>query len=194
MSNERRLLYHIWKAMIRRCYNQKDHAYHNYGGRGISVCQRWRESFVDFLSDVSPRPSGMLLDRRDNNGDYSPNNFRWSTRKEQNSNRRNCILVEVCGEQVTLAEASRRAGINKRVVHARVHDYHWTTDMALSVPVGSVVGNRTGRNQCHPVMVIVAGAEITLTDACTLYGVPRHTAYMRLRRGWSHNKALGVIL
>jgi hypothetical protein len=75
--------------MIQRCVDQNGKSYPNYGGRGISVCDRWRESFTAFLADVGEKPSpGMSLDRIDNDGNYEPGNVRWATASEQNRNRR----------------------------------------------------------------------------------------------------------
>lgn len=88
-------LYKVWAAMIRRCENSNDHHYHCYGGRGIKVCGRWRNSFENFLADVGERPSKKYsLDRYPNNdGDYEPGNVRWATSSEQAYNRRPKPLV-----------------------------------------------------------------------------------------------------
>lgn len=79
----------IWVAIRQRCYNKNNHAYSNYGGRGITVCARWRKSFKNFFADVGKRPHPSLtLDRINNDQGYSPKNWRWATRAQQSQNRR----------------------------------------------------------------------------------------------------------
>lgn len=77
--------YHTWHGMIQRCTNPHSRKYYLYGGRGIRVCQRWR-NFENFLKDMGSRPDGLTLDRVDGNGDYEPNNCRWATAKQQARN------------------------------------------------------------------------------------------------------------
>lgn len=80
-----------WRGMIKRCTNPNNDHYKNYGGRGITVCERWLHSFEDFYEDMGIRPFGMTLDRKDTNGNYCKDNCKWSTPKEQANNRRNRI-------------------------------------------------------------------------------------------------------
>lgn len=128
-------LYWVWADMKSRCLCPSHRAFKNYGGRGIKVCDRWL-TFSNFQTDMGVRPEGGMLDRRDNNGDYEPSNCRWATRSEQNSNRRNCIYVEVSGETVTLKEACRRLGLAYRPVHKRITARGWDIGRALSTPIG----------------------------------------------------------
>jgi hypothetical protein len=81
-------LYQTWSTMKQRCQNPKQAKYYLYGGRGISVCPLWIDSFETFLKDVGERPEGCTLDRKDSNGNYCKDNCKWSTHSEQNRNRR----------------------------------------------------------------------------------------------------------
>lgn len=79
--------YRSWQSMLTRCYNKKYHRFDRYGGRGITVCDRWRESFENFLADMGPRQTGTSIDRFPNpDGNYEPSNCRWATRVQQRNN------------------------------------------------------------------------------------------------------------
>lgn len=82
-----------WNAMLARCYKPSCNGYHNYGGRGITVCASWREDFVNFVADMGERPDGMTLDRIDVDGNYEPANCRWATKSEQRRNVRPKVIA-----------------------------------------------------------------------------------------------------
>jgi hypothetical protein len=112
--------YMTWALLIQRCMNPKDKAYPRYGGRGITVCQRWLDSFANFHSDMGDRPDGKTLDRIDNDGPYSPENCRWATASEQANNTRRNLLVEHQGEVLTVAQLAQRTGVKYGTLRSRV--------------------------------------------------------------------------
>lgn len=142
MTEPRKLLYWIWADMHQRCRNPNHKAYPNYGGRGITVCDEWRSS-AQFLEDMGDRPEGGMLDRRDNNLGYSKANCRWATRREQNSNRRNCIFVDCDGERVVIAEFCRRKNLPYRAIMKRIRYRGWPIQIALSTPIGGRLRDAT---------------------------------------------------
>lgn len=113
--------YKRWMSMKGRCDFPTHPAYPRYGARGITVCERWRKSFVDYLSDIGPRPSPKhSLDRIDNNGNYEPGNVRWSTYKEQALNRHNSWHLTIGEVTKPLADWASEFGINKETVRYRI--------------------------------------------------------------------------
>lgn len=111
--------YRSWRHMIERCTKPNDKAWKNYGGRGITVCDRWHV-FTNFLEDMGECPSGKMIDRINNDGNYEPGNVRWSTSKEQNRNRRFCHMVTVDGITACLSETCERLNIPLSRVKARI--------------------------------------------------------------------------
>ena len=81
-------LYNTWYKIKQRCFDETNHAYKNYGGRGITMCNEWKNSFETFVKDMGERPKGASVDRIDNQGNYEPSNCRWATKAEQSRNRR----------------------------------------------------------------------------------------------------------
>lgn len=111
--------YNSWIHMHGRCRNPRTDCFANYGGRGIKVCERW-SIFENFLADMGARPSGLTLERIDNDGDYSPDNCVWATRKAQILNRRATIWVEIEGVRLCLKDWTRRLGVNYQTVFMRI--------------------------------------------------------------------------
>jgi len=127
-------LRNTYLLMIKRCYNQEDPSYGRYGGRGITVCDRWRESFESFVADMGDRPKGHSIDRIDNDGPYSPENCRWATVLQQNNNQRRNHKLTCNGETLTITEWANRLGITRRAILSRLR-YGWPTERVLTEPV-----------------------------------------------------------
>lgn len=124
--------YSVWKHMLERCRNPKSISYKNYGGRGIVVDQRWVENFENFYADMGDPPTeGHTLDRRDNNGNYTKSNCRWSTKIEQANNRRNSNRLEWNGTIQTLAEWARQLNLAESTLRSRLR-LGWSVDETLS--------------------------------------------------------------
>lgn len=123
--------YAVWSAMIARCENLERWNYHRYGGRGIRVCERWRESFAAFYADMGPRPVGHTIERRDNNGNYEPSNCFWATKQRQANNRRSNVIVVIDGESHTIAEWGRIRGVSHQYISWRLKQ-GWPIEEALS--------------------------------------------------------------
>lgn len=123
-----------WKSMIGRCCNPKNPKYPDYGGRGIRVCDCWRESFQAFFDDMGRRPSGHTLDRIDNDGNYEPSNCRWAVLAEQANNKRTNHFLEYDGKRMSIADWSRHVGIPKAVINDRINRYKWSVEKSLTTP------------------------------------------------------------
>lgn len=113
--------YKIWRAMLQRCHDPSCNEYSNYGGRGILVGDRWRDSFENFYADMGPRPSAEYsIDRENNNDGYHPNNCRWATPEEQHNNKRTNIFHDVDGQRKTVAQLSREHNIPETTLRRRI--------------------------------------------------------------------------
>lgn len=133
--------YKVWAGIKRRCQNENEDSYHNYGGRGIKMCQRWADSFEAFLADVGSRPSAShSIERIENSNGYEPGNCKWATKSEQAANTRHNRLIEFNGETLHAAEWSRRTGIKRSTILFRL-DHGWSIERTLTTPA------KVGRNQ-----------------------------------------------
>lgn len=122
----------VWQMMIQRCTNNKHKSYPRYGGRGITVCQRWLDSFENFLSDVGIRPSvEHTLDRIKNHIGYQPDNCKWATPLEQGQNKCNNRLITHNGLTLTESEWCRRIGLSKGTISRRIKS-GYSVEQAMS--------------------------------------------------------------
>jgi hypothetical protein len=122
--------YAVWRSMIDRCGLPSHAAWHNYGGRGISVCERWRSGFENFWTDMGPTyQRGLDLDRRDNNAGYSPENCRWVSRRVNSNNKRVSHLIDTPSGRMTIGEASQLSGLGHSTLHYRVSNNWPTSDL-----------------------------------------------------------------
>jgi hypothetical protein len=126
--------YIVWKTMRQRCLNPRNADYPRWGGRGITICERWLQSFPAFLEDMGPRPSPQhTLERRDNSLSYFPENCVWATRQVQSRNQRSNRLITLDGRTACLAEWLDIKGIHPVTFHQRL-DRGWSVERALTTP------------------------------------------------------------
>jgi len=129
----------IWHGMISRCENPNLKEYKYYGAKGISVCESWRKTFLNFFSDMGKCPNGLTLDRIDSKGNYEPGNCRWASHGTQARNTSGNIMVSINGESKCVCEWLEHFGLKKATYLGRLKS-GWTREMALKTPVRASVG------------------------------------------------------
>ena len=137
-------IYECWTDMKRRCYNTKNKRYQNYGGRGIEVCDEWRNDFRAF-HDWAMRhgyTDDLTLDRIDVNDNYHPSNCRWLSRAEQMRNTTKNHYITAFGETKTMTEWSEIYGVHRDVIKDRLNKLHWGAEEAISLPTLPMGGKR----------------------------------------------------
>lgn len=110
-----------WESMKQRCTNPASPDFHNYGGRGITVCDSWLHSFDSFLADMGERPKGMTLGRIDNEKGYEPSNCAWVTARDQQRNRRNTRKILHNGAVKTIYELAEQTGLSPKLIGDRLY-------------------------------------------------------------------------
>jgi hypothetical protein len=123
--------YLAWAGIKKRCFQINCKSYPNYGGRGITLCDEWRDNFAQFLADMGRCPDGHTIDRIDNDGPYRPSNCRWASRSTQNSNTRRNHYIEFNGERHTLAHWARSTGMKHTKLLRRLQR-GWSVERALT--------------------------------------------------------------
>ena len=130
-------LYNSWKHMKERCYNPSCHDYHYWGGRGITVCDAWKNDFLAFKewALANGYEKGLTIDRINNDGNYEPSNCRWATKKVQTNNRRGLHYITHKGETKTITEWSYLTGVAPSTLYMRLNAYGWSVEKTLETSV-----------------------------------------------------------
>lgn len=172
--------YNVYQSMLARCYNKNSKYYDYYGGRGIGVCKRWRDSFENFREDMGEAPKGRSIDRIDNSLGYEPDNCRWATPLEQSNNTRANVYLEYAGKRQTLPQWARELGINIHTLHNR-RWHGWSDREILETPVGQ---------PRHGVIIEYNGKKQTLSQWANELNISVHTLRTRKSRGWGDSKII----
>jgi len=162
--------YGTWKAMIDRCYNPDSKDFKDYGGRGIQVCDEWRD-LAGFVAGMGPKEKGQSIDRLDENGDYEPGNCRWTDALGQGEHKRNNAIITRLGSQRHIASVWREAGIKESTFYNRLNA-GMTPDEAASLPVRK-----------HNATAVIEGQERTLVEWAKIAGVDSATMRNRVKAG-----------
>lgn len=128
--------YGVYRTMLSRCYNPNVERYPIYGGRGITVCERWRGEggYTNFRADMGPRPHGHSIERQNSDGNYEPGNCRWATASEQSNNTSRNRVLTMHGKTQNLCEWAREIGIRPITIHQRLKA-GWPIEIALTKPL-----------------------------------------------------------
>lgn len=135
--------YRTWDHVVQRCTNPESDNYKHYGGRGITICDRWLV-FENFLADMGDRPEGKSINRIRNNEGYEKNNCHWATQAEQMNNTRSTRIVQYQGKEYTLNQLSTDHGIKPKTLRRRIDHYGMTIEQAISLPV--IVGSHVRKS------------------------------------------------
>jgi hypothetical protein len=160
--------YRNWAAMIERCCSPSAGNFAEYGGRGISVCDRWRESFEAFASDMGERPDNMSIDRIDNDGNYDPGNCRWATAIEQQRNKRDNHILEHDGRRLTIVEWSEITGLAYSTIQSRL-ERGWEVARVLSPDLAYLTGTKSHAGaKVNDALVLGAAKTFTFDQSPTM--------------------------
>ncbi len=163
-------IYNCWAGIKQRCLDPNTVGYHNYGGRGIKICDRWKNSFEAFYKDVKDiyDPS-LTIDRIDNEGDYEPGNVRWVTSKENCNNTRQIVHITIEGNTKTLKEWLKIYNITESTYGGRVYERKWSPEKAITTPA----------RECEK-HISINGTTKTLKEWLKIYGLNKETYNRRV--------------
>lgn len=166
-------LYGIWSHIKERCNNPNCPAYMNYGGRGIKLCDEWKDFSVFYTWSLqNGYDDGLTIERVDVNGGYCPENCCWVPFEEQAKNKRNIRYVDLDGEKMPLKTACERLGLPYKAIHLRITRYGMTPKEAITTPFKDM--------------------KTSLAEKCRRAGLPYSTVFARIKSGWDEQRALSV--
>jgi hypothetical protein len=171
--------------MKSRCFNPANHKYKDYGARGIKVCEWWLK-FENFFADMGARPSGMTIERKDNDGNYEPTNCKWATREEQQNNRRANVLLTARGKTLTLAQWLVVPGANRLTTIRGRLTRGWGHEDAIFVPLDS----RFGIKSSGQLYLTAKGKTLSVLEWSRISKIKQSAIYTRISRGWPVEKAI----
>lgn len=171
--------YRIWQGIKRRCLSEKDAGFPSYGGRGITMCPSWVNSFETFFKDMGSCPDGRSIDRIDNEGHYEPNNCRWATKEQQGNNKRSNVVIIANGRSLTLAEWSRETGIQESTMARRLHGLGWAPEHVVGTPP----------RHSH---VMIDGEVLRIKEAAAKLGIDAGLLEGRIKSGWDIERAASL--
>lgn len=179
----RRKLQKVFRSMMYRCYNEDNHVYKYYGGKGIRICDEWTESFDNFYhwALLNGYREGLSIDRINVNGNYSPENCRWATMKEQARNRTNTVLVEYNGKKMTLREWSEELNISLSTITKRKHNGYSDKE---------IIEGKPKRKRGANIYLQYNEESLTIKEWSKKLDIKESTIRTRLDRGWSTEDSL----
>ena len=183
-------LYHTWGHMKSRCYNANNNVYYLYGGRGIKVCDEWRDNYQCFKKwalangwDLHAKGMEQSIDRIDPNKDYEPDNCRWVNAQTQALNKRNNFFITINGESRSITEWSRLKNIDPGVIRRRYYKYGLRgEDLFNLIPREMKYANNN--------KILFKGEMVPVVDLCRQYGISDATLRKRYERGWRDDELI----
>lgn len=185
-------LHQVWANFKDRCLNPNSKMWPLYGGRGIAVCDEWRDSYEAFeeWALANGYKKGLSLDRIDNDGNYEPSNCRWATSKQQCRNRSTNYILTVNGESHCISEWAEIVGTSPLTIHTRKRR-GWTDEEAV-YGRERVINRETYRNRATNRLLTYKGETHCAVEWAEILGINVNTIRGRLHRGWSDEKVLGT--
>ena len=174
--------------MKSRCLNPRDKSFSLYGGKGITVCERWGKSFENFVADMGERPIGKTLDRIDGSKGYNKENCRWASPTEQKMNQSVTKRIDFNGKSLVSAEWSKEVNIPEHTLFQRIYR-GWTIEEALTIPLKGKPSKK-GFSRESSKKLTFNGESLSIKQWADKAGIPLSTLKQRIKLGWSHESAL----